>query len=47
MDDATRIAKAIKVLEDTILNRTTWRKDGWEVPSIDAQRALDILRNRA
>lgn len=46
MDDKTRIARAIAVLERTILERSTWRADGWEIPTIDAQRALDILRNR-
>lgn len=45
MDNEAKIAKAVKVLEQTML-KMTWRKDGWEVPSIDVQRALDVLRSR-
>ncbi len=40
---AKPVEVAVKVLEDTML-KMQWRADGWEVPAIDVQRALDILR---
>ena len=35
--------RAIQALERA-LSRKEWREDGWEVPAIDAQEALDALK---
>lgn len=41
-DEAHKIATVKRVLVRA-MGRRTWRDDGWEVPAIDVQEALDIL----
>lgn len=40
--DAELIVHARRALERA-LNLKVWNDDGWEVPAIDVQEALDIL----
>lgn len=44
MTDEQKIEMAVSVLTGA-MTRKAWREDGWEVPAIDVQRALDILES--
>lgn len=43
-NEKSRLICARGALEKA-LSRKAWREDGWEVPAIDVQQALDILND--